>query len=1480
MSSIDQRVVQMVFDNDAFERGVAATLATVEKLNKGLQLEGATKGLSDVSAAAKNMTVEPIAAGLDKVANKFSVMSIAGVTALATITSKAVDAGIKITKSLTIDPIKAGFGNYETQINAVQTILANTSSQGTKLGAVNDALSQLNTYANQTVYNFSEMTRNIGTFTAAGVNLKTSVDSIKGIANLAAISGSSSEQASTAMYQLSQAIAAGKVSLQDWNSVVNAGLGGKTFQDALVNTARASGVAIDSIIKKQGGFRASLEKGWLTSDILTKTLSQFTGDLSLAQIKAMGYTDAQAKSIFELGQTAIGAATKIKTATQLGDALKEEVASAYGSVFKTIFGDINQATVLFSGIHDVAEKALTGPIYALNTLLEGWTKLGGRAVAITAIKEAFSALAAVIKPIEAAFREIFPKTTAKQLYEMTLAFKAFTDRLKIGANAADEIKRTFAGLFAIFSIVWEFTKALVKTFFQLFGTMTEGSGSILKFTAHIGDFLVNLNASIKRGDEFTKFFGKLEKVLEAPIYFLRLVGDYIKLIFDKVRGDDLAAAFDKIHIKLGPIGALAKLAGEGIAWLYNHLGAFGDFLQPFLQKFGKFASDLGHSLVEGFSNLNFDQVVALINTAFFGGILLLVKKFVSKFKGGGGELGSFVSTIKETFESLTKTLDAMQTTLKAAALLEIALAIGILTISVIALAKIDAAGLVKATGALTVMFTQLLVSLGIFQKFIGTEGFAKLPFMMLSLILLAAAVDILVIAVKKLSALSWQELRKGLLGLAVVLGSLAASVKLMGNPERMITVGLGLIALAKGVRILVGSVVTLSGLSWTEIAKGLIGVGGLLVSLALFSKFAEANAAGAAQGAGIILLAVGIKILADAMEKFGKFSWTEMAKGLVGVGGGLTAIAGALVLLPPSSLFSAAGILIVASSLGLIADAVAKMGGQDKVVIAKGIIEMAGALTLISAALILLPPSTLISAAGIFIVAASLGMIGDALAKMGKQSWTQIAKGLVELGGALVIIGGVLLFMVDAIPGAFALLVIAGALAILTPVLEAFGKLSWTEMAKSLLELVGVFVVLGASALILAPLAPVILALSTAILILGAGMVLAGVGVLLFSIGLSALAVAGAAGTIAIVGIVTALLGLLPLVAKEIGLAIIAFAEVIATAGPAITKAVVTVIGSLLDAIVQLTPKFIDAVLKLLTTLLQKLLEYAPKLIDAGVKLILAFLDGIARNIGKVISSAVDIMVAFVKGISDNLPKIIQSAFDLVINFLNSLSDAIDKNAKAVGEAAGKLAVSIVNGIINGLKAAVGKVGEAAVNLAKSALHSAEDFLGISSPSKEFHKVGVFSGEGLINGLDSMGESVSQSGKAIGEKALASLSKSIVGINNLVFESIDMNPRITPVLDLASVKKSAGEIGTMLNTNPISVTSAYSQAKNVSAGYTENQFATKQTTTLPQQPAAPVFNQYNNSPKALSAAEIYRQTNNQISKARGVLVYQSGGTQQ
>lgn len=360
--TVDNKVVEMRFDNDQFEKGVATSMSTIDKLKAKLNFQDADKSLSSLSDSAKRVDMSTLANSVQKVSLQFSSLQVIAGTALANITNNAVNTGRKILSALTTNPVKDGMSEYETQMNAVQTILANTQKEGTNVKIVNKYLDELNTYADKTIYNFSEMTRNIGTFTAAGVKLGTSVSSIKGIANLAATSGSNAQQASTAMYQLSQAIAAGKVQLMDWNSVVNAGMGGQVFQDALIRTSEHLKTGAKEAINTYGSFRESLSKGeWLTTQVLTETLDQFataadTQEEYEAAVKKFvdeGYSQEEAEQIATMAKTAGEAATKVKTFSQLIDTCKEALGSGWTTTWRLIFGDFEDARKLWTSVSDV-----------------------------------------------------------------------------------------------------------------------------------------------------------------------------------------------------------------------------------------------------------------------------------------------------------------------------------------------------------------------------------------------------------------------------------------------------------------------------------------------------------------------------------------------------------------------------------------------------------------------------------------------------------------------------------------------------------------------------------------------------------------------------------------------------------------------------------------------------------------------------------------------------------------------------------------------------------------------------------------------------------------------------------------------------------------------------------------------------------------------------------------------------------------------
>lgn len=1328
MSSIDERVVDMKFNNAQFQSGVNSTLASLNKLKAGLKLDGATSGLDNLSKSASRFSLRGITDGISGVASKFGALGVAGVTALATITSKAVDAGLSLVKSLTIDPISAGLESYNEQINATQVILANTKAAGVGLKEVTGVLAELQQYANLTVYSFSDMTTNIGRFTAAGVPLKQATAAIKGMANVAALSGASTQQMSSAMYQMSQALSTGVIKLQDWNSLSNANMAGKGIQEALKETARTmgdNGKAMDAAIKKQGSFRNSLTEGWLTTDIFSKamkvmggTIDQSTGKMrafSVEELKGMGYSTKQAKSLHQLSQSALDAATKIRTIPQLLQALKEEVAGAYGNVFKTIFGNINQATNLFSSFHTFAENALTTPINDLNVLLQGWAKLGGRAKAIDAIKNAFKALQTVVKPIKQAFTDIFPAVTAKTLYNMTVAIDNFMKKLSLSDKTAYDVWRTFRGLFAIFNIGWQVVKQLARVFGDLIGSITGNAGGLLEITGNIGDWLVSLNNSVAKGKGLTKFFNDLEKVVSSVASALS--GVFKNLDF---------SGFSKIGSALAGLSPLAAIGAHiSVVWadVVKVFHQVASFLAPEIKAIGDELGNLATQIKNAFSTGDYSGILDALNTGVLVGIVLAVRKF---FKGGFQKAleelnpgAGMVSTIKETFSTLTDTMKTMQTQIQAKTLLTIAAAIAILVGSLALLSTINSKKLTTALGGMAGAFGELMGSMALLTQISKSAGFIKIPLIASSLILLSTAVLILSSAVAVLSKLNWNQLVKGLTGVGAILAMVVLTSKgLDKSSGSILRAGLAMIPFAAGVKILASAIKDMGGLSWSQIAKGLSTLTGALIAIAGAMNLMPKGMA--LKATGILILSAAMKVLASALSSMGGMTWMQIAKGLTTLAGALVIIGGALQLMP-ATLPGAAALVVAAAAFRVLAPAIQAFAGLSWSEIAKAMTVLAGSMIILAGGLTAMDGS-LPGSAALVVAAAAFRVLAPALQLFGNMSWEQIAKGLVTIAGAMLILAGGLALMQGSLPGAAALIVTAGALKVLAGVLQVLGGMSWGSIAKGLVAIAAAFAIIGVAGLVLTPVIPSILALAAAIALLGAGAALLGAGALAIATAFGVIAAAGTAG----IAVLTGMINLIPLFMQKFAEGIAAFAITITQQAGTFTAAFVALLSSLLTAINNIAPQIAHTFGVILTLALGIIVKYTPMIAKAGVNLIdallkainskigsitqsaisivVTFLNTVSKNMGKITAAGINLIAQFIKGVANNVGKIITPAASLIVKFINGISNNLGK----IVNAGGNLAVKFINGISNQIT----KIANAATNLIVRFLNTISSNMG------------------------------------------------------------------------------------------------------------------------------------------------------------------------
>ena len=1405
MSGVDQRVVEMAFKGDSFLNGVKNSLNALKQLKEGLNgLKGSEKDLNSLDEAGKKFSLGNMTNGIKEATNHFSLLRVAGLTAFTTLVHQAVFAGENILKSLTIDPLKAGLDVYETKINAIQTILANTAAEGTNLQQVTAALNQLNTYANKTVYNFGQMAKNIGTFTAAGVNLKTSVESIKGIANLAALSGSSAEQASTAMYQLSQAIAAGKVNLQDWNSVVNAGLGGKVFQHQLEETARATGVNIDAIIKKAGSFRNSLQQGWLTSDILTKTLATFTGDLSAAQLKAMGFTNQEAQAILKQAQNAVNSATQIRTVTQLFSALKEEVATAWSHVFEAIIGNITQATGTLTSLHNVAETALTAPINKLAELLAAFRKLGGFDLIIKGISNAFHAFGAVLSTIKEAFRDVFPSNggqAAEGLLKMAAAFERFTAKLEPSKKTLAELKTIFEGVFSAVKIVIDVIGALVGGLTKIGGAASGSGGGFLALIATLASFITKIKNVIESSGALGKIFGFLGTVISLPI---KAIGALLGV--------------------LGGFGGAVNKATSGVS--------------SFIAKIGAEFSKLADAVVNGIKSGDLSKVGTIINQLLLGGVLLKIRSFIKGLGSGSGGGGGLFSSIKESFESLTSTLKSMQQNLKSGTLEKIAIAVALLTASLVALSFVNIGNLVKALAAITILFTELSVAMNVVSKVAAGGGVVKMAVVSAALNLLALSIVILAGAVAILARFSWDQLAKGLTAIGILLTELSVSVKLMsGDTKGLFTAAIAMDAIAVALNIMALAVGQLGKMNFSELAKGVGTIAALLLVVAGFQRIGGGEQL-IASSAGMVLIAAALNLMTSAIKKLGELSLGTLVKGIAAV---------------------AATLLVLVVAMNTMQGGI---GG----------------------------------AAAMIIAATALLILSKAINSLGAESWASIGKALVALAASLVIIAAAMVLMEGTLPGAAALLVMSAALGVLTGVLVVLGHLSWDSIVKGLVALAGIFVVLGAAGLLLGPLAPILLVLGAAILVIGAGVAVVGAGLLVFSAGLTALGVAlvaTAAAALAFVktlaglgpAAVTALVGAIGTMVKTIGQAVVqivqAFTAIFTAVLDAITRLApkfASAVGALVDAMVKIVskdlPKVVNAFLNAIQKILSDMAAKVPKFGATAVQMITNMLNAIAAKIPAMAKAAVNLIVAFISAITSSTVKVVNAAITMTISMINGIANSIRSHTPALQSAMRNLGSAIIGALVGAIEGGLAGVVGAIVHIASSAIDAAKRVLHINSPSKDFIEIGDGIMEGWALGLSSSKHDVVGKVTDTAKTAIQAAGLALKGLNKEFSDNVDIQPKITPVIDLTSVHEGLSNIAGLTGTTSIKANVSASNAASISAA---NAAAATQAGLLAGAPSQLVFQQTNNSPVALDAITIYRQTKNQLSIARGVLTGANAG---
>ena len=932
---IDEKIAKLSLDSAQFEKNASNAIKTFGDMNRAF-------------SKSSSVDLSNLERSVNSISGRFTLLGNIGQAAFQRIANTVLNLGSQLNNIFGVGGAMAGFAEYELKLGSIQTIMVNT---GESIDSVSAALNELNTYADKTIYSFSDMTRNIGLFTAAGVDLQTSVSSIKGLANLAAGMGVSNEAASRATWQLSQALGTGYVRLQDWMSVENAGLGGTYFQKALVEHANKVGalsMSYEELTDKYGSFRNSLtESAWLTNDVLASTLEDFAND-----------------------QTLQDAATKVKSFGQLVDTVQESVGSGWAQTWEILFGNLEEAKEFWTPISDAITDFVSRSSEARNKFLQEWKDLGGLKSTLKGLANIFKGLSKLFKPIQEGFSNLFSGITPKKLADISKGFE-------------------------------DITAKFAKADFSTFSSIVTGAFSVLSSAVSGAIGL------------FTNFSGVLGKVKDAVVEVVGFIGDKLGKALNFI-GDNLSFR----DIFAGLAGGSIFMASKKIADVFS-----------------------------------------------------TIKEAIDEFTGGGvDKVGSIKDSVTGLFDEVGNSLRTFTNGIKAGTLLEIASAVGILTLSISKLSTIKGGAVAASLGAIGIMLAELAGAFTLIQlslRKLDTKGIIKAG---VTLMTMAGAVYILAGAIKELASVDPERIGQGLVGVGVGLGELVAALKVLDGSKVSLSTSVAILAVAQSCKMLADSVKAFSGMNWDELQRGLTGMGTALAEVvAAVGVLGKVGGFSSLLGGGAILLAVqGLDEIAQALKDIGALNWGTIKRGLTGMGAALTEIGIVVAAVGKisgfSSLFASGAILMVVQGLSDITKALIDIGALDWKAIKRGLAGMGGALGeigIITGALGKLAGfSGLLGAGALLLAVQSLKPIADALMQVGSMSWGEIARGLAGLGGALAelgVVSGLLgsLSGFSGLLGAGTLVLAVQSLKSIGDALSQIGMLSWEEITRGLVGMGG-----------------------------------------------------------------------------------------------------------------------------------------------------------------------------------------------------------------------------------------------------------------------------------------------------------------------------------------------------------------------------------------------------------------------------------------
>lgn len=1200
--TVDSKVVEMRFDNKNFEKNVKRSMTTLDKLKQALKLDGATNGLTAVEQRANSIKFHGLADTIDKVADKFSGLSMVGTMAMIRISQSVSNAGLNMVKSLSVDNIMSGWQKLQQKANSMSTLI----SQGYDTSVVEKQLEKLNWFSDETSYNFTDMIDNIAKFTATGKGLEDSVTAMQGIALWAAKSGQNAQKASAAMYQLSQALGAGYMRKEDWKSIQNASMDTAEFRKQTLEVAVAMGkvkkVGEDTYQSLLGNkmkftqqqFAESLTEGqWFTSDVMMEvykkyakasdqmkkaidimsedhditltagqmikaynalknnTFDNFLKEEEIDDDKAIAALKNMVSEFDEFGISTFRAGQEYRTFNDTLDATKDAVSTKWMNIFETLIGNIDAQKKLWTTIGEQFYDWFAAPLDDLQELLNRWVDMGGRNSLHEALSNIGSAIGAITKPIKEAWDEIFPPMNAKRLTELTNKFKEFTSSLKISGKTADAIKNIFRAFFSIIKTGLSVVKTLGKALFTLIGVFRPLGELVITAVGFLSKW-VDKTAEAARNSKWLS--NTVNTVVEAIKKFANAAGNMLK----KLLSYESALNFFK-----------------GLFNLIKNVGlAIGKFLGGIIR------------------NGDLNQVMKLVNSGLISAALIKLQSVFKSFKGVADNAAGILESVKGILESYQKDIQAKT-------LMKIAGAVAILVGSIWVLSSIDGASLVKGISAMGLVMAELMLCFKVLTKMGEDKIYARSS---LALISLSLSLLILSAAIKKLGSLNLKQMAIALGGLAVAMQLFVHTLKILPDDGETKKKTKGLIGLSISLLILSVALKKMGSMKLTEIVKSLITM--FIATKVMVGTINSINPDSAIRKAlSLVVLANAMVVLGLAMKILGSLSWSEIGRGLAAMGGALAILTIAMNHLSTGNR--------VASKLGSFASAGAKFKGGG---VKFGMSGSSGNYESFKSS----QGGALGKSFALLGATMSLIILGGAMKILATMNWSDIGRSLAAMGGALTVLVVAMRVLGSSVSGALAgagsLVIASAALIGLALGLKILGSIHPDKIVKSLVTLAAALTILGVAGYLLKGVAKDLLIVAGACALFGVAAVTLGIGLGLIATGISALALALSAGTTAIVAglsaIILGIVGLMPEIYKTLGLAIIEFCKVIIEYAPLIAKALGTVLLEAVKMLKDFVPPIVTAILDLFIQTIRSVTDRVPELIMSIAELLSAIFKG------------------------------------------------------------------------------------------------------------------------------------------------------------------------------------------------------------------------------------------------------------------------------